>query len=69
MTAEIRDIPLGQIEAGGSTQMRVAGIDDNLLFDLQVLLDRYGHLTPKMIDQLDAREIQNDLIVIEGGRR
>ena len=45
------------------------GIDDNLLFDLQVLLDRYANLTPEMIDRLDAREIRDDLIVIDGGRR
>ncbi len=44
------------------------GIDDNLLFDLQVLLDRYANLTPEMIDQLDAREIRDDLVVIDGGR-
>ena len=45
------------------------GTDDNLMFDLRVLLDRYAKLTPEMIDQLDAREIRNDLIVVEGGRR
>ncbi len=44
------------------------GIDDNLMFDLQFLLDRYSNLTPEMIDHLDAREIRDDLIVIDGGR-
>ena len=33
MTAEIRDIPLDEIEAGGSTQMRVAGIDPAVVAD------------------------------------
>ena len=45
------------------------GIDDNLMFDLQLLLDRYSNLTPEMIDRLDAREIRDDLVVIDGGRR
>ena len=45
------------------------GADDNLMFDLQVLLDRYNRLTPKMIDRLDAREIRDGLIVVDGGRR
>ncbi len=47
------------------------GIDDNLMFmfDLELLLDRYANLTPEMIDRLDAREIRDDLVVVEGGRR
>ncbi len=45
------------------------GIDDNLMFDLQVLLDRSANLTPEMIDQIDAREIRDGLVVVEGGRR
>ncbi len=45
------------------------GADDALMFDLQLLLDRYAQLTPEMIDRLDAREIRDDFIVIEGGRR
>ena len=45
------------------------GIDDNLLFDLQLLLDRYGNLTPEMIDRADAREIRDGLVVVEGGQR
>ncbi len=45
------------------------GTDDNLMFDLQISLDRYGHLTPQMIDHLDAREIRDGLVVIDGGQR
>ena len=45
------------------------GIDDNLIFDLGLLLDRYARLTPEMIDRLDGREIRNDLVVVEGGRQ
>ncbi len=45
------------------------GIDDNLMFDLQISLDRYGRLTPEMVDHADAREIQDGLIVIEGGQQ
>ena len=33
MTAEIRDIPLGQIVADGKTQMRVAGIEPAIVAD------------------------------------
>ena len=44
------------------------GIDDGLMFDLQVLFDRYGRLTPEMIYRLDGREIRDDLVVVEGGR-
>ena len=45
------------------------GADDNLMFDLQILLDRYARLTPEMIDRLDGREIRDGLVVVEGGRR
>ncbi len=45
------------------------GIDDNLMLDLQLLLDRYGRLTPEMIDRLDAREIRDGLAVVEGFRQ
>ena len=45
------------------------GADDNLMFDLQILLDRYARLTPEMIDQLDGREIRDGPVVVEGGRR
>ena len=45
------------------------GIDDGLMFDLRILLDRYANLTPEMIDRLDGREIRDGLIVVEGGRR
>ncbi len=49
--------------------IELVGIDDNLMFDLQVLLDRYANLTPEMIDRLDAREIRDSLVVLEGGQR
>ena len=45
------------------------GIDDNLMFDLALLLDRYSRLTPEMIDRLDGREIRNGLAVVTGGRQ
>ncbi len=45
------------------------GIDDNLMIDLRLQLDRYSRLSSEMIDLLDAREIQDDLIAIDGGRR
>ena len=45
------------------------GVDDNLMFDLRLLLDRYTNLTPEMIDRLDAREIRDGLVVVEGGLR
>ena len=45
------------------------GIDDNLMFDLGLLLDRYSRLTPEMINRLDAREIRNGLVAIDGGKR
>ena len=48
--------------------IELVGTDDNLMFDLQVLLDRYGNLTPEMIDRLDAREIRDGLVVVDGGR-
>ena len=45
------------------------GIDDNLSFDLGLLLDRYGRLTPEMIDALDGRELQMPLTVVVGDRK
>ena len=49
--------------------IKFVGVDDNLMFDLQVLLDRYANLTPEMIDRLDAREIRDDFVVIDGERQ
>ncbi len=45
------------------------GIDDNLSFDLGLLLDRYGRLTPEMIDALDGRELQMPLAVVVRDRK
>ena len=49
MTAEIRDILLGQIEAGGSTQMRVAGIDAAVVADYADAMDTGAAFPPIIV--------------------
>ena len=55
MTAEIRDIPLGQIVADSSTQMRVAGIDPAVVTDYADAMED-GAVFPPIVAFFDGTQ-------------